>query len=422
MKLNLYPWLRWTIITPIIILTLLFNSCAPVQTQAPTPTTFGDTAIAPECKKLGQPDPFWLGELDFFIPSVHEMESFRYRTVIRHTTADGYAENELSLEVEGEHSGLLGREKEFLTITTQMYEKSHTKLTDLRTRDHTEAIVSDGAFWIQTQESKNWIAFQPALSNELLNLADIFSPPVLLEIIGTGDAPIPLMEQKEMLDGREVIHRCWIPQSFGDGNFNAYWQIFKEWGRFYSVAEVHLWTAKDDTQLVRLVISGKYMGHGPVGYIFEPHVPTEFLLWMDILEGSPPIEIEPPTDIALVLPGPPATPTVNAPYNELPLPTDAILTGTFEERLEEIFADPDETGRTGIPSEYLLYSGEFSYNALTIYTGEGWPSNPPKLQPTYHTGSGFTDTLTFYPRTYNYQRINQFKFVSLVARRYEDRV
>ena len=396
---------------------LLCASCAPIQTPVPTtklvstsvpatstppatltpvPQIFGDTVTAPECVKGGQPDTKAFDELiESLMPSLYEMESFRYKTVYRYTTAEGYPEDELSVEVEGSLSGLLATPGDdwFYTFLTQIYGRSHTVLTDLRTRDRTEAIAIDDAFWIRAADSTtDWMAFtDPA---EMQNLAETFSPQILLLIMGVGDSHAPLMAQTETLDGREVLHRCWIPQA-SDDDVNAYMTIFDDWYSFFSGAEVHLWTAQDDSQLVRIVITGKYIGDNQASEFVEPETPRDFLLWMDIFEVDLPIEIEAPSEIALTLSGSDLseTPTIGAPYNELPLPADAIAVGTFDE------FEKNESG--GTPREFTFSDLSFSYDALTTYTGEGWPSDPIDRQPTYQTEMGFTEAAVFYLREMN---------------------
>jgi len=268
-------------------------------------------------------------------------------------------------------------------------------LTDLRTRARTEAIVINDAFWVKEPDLATWVAFDPASSAELLNLAEVLSPQFLIfSTVGGGslapgiETDAPLMVQTETLDGREVLHRCWLPPAYESG-MNAYLIHYDDLYTFLSNTEVHLWTAEDDTQLIRLVITGKHIGERIVEDIVRHDTSQDFLLWMDLFAVDLPIEIEAPSEIALTLPNPElnGAPKMDASYDELPLPADAQLVGVIGE---------SESDDYPVSREYLWPYNTSTNGFFDNYADSGWYSIPVDRRPIYQTNMSFTEAATFY--------------------------
>ncbi len=369
------------------------------------------------CAEDGTGDTVIFNELlQALTPALSEMDSYRYRTLYRYTEGGRYVDDDLSVELEGVHTGLLAAPVEgIFPITSQSYDRSDVILTDLRSGSRTETIVTEDGFWVLGPDEPGWVAFNPATPADFTNLAEMFSPLGILFTIGGGGSLIagvqaesPAMMYAEILDGREVTHRCWILPAYEDNDFNAVLIHWENTYTFLSEAEVHLWTTKDDEQLVQLVLTAKHSEErqGLSEYadedIYVQHdPPRDFLLWMEITDVDAPIEIEPPPldQVMLTIPlaEKPAT-DIAAPYNDLPLPTGAERVGVFGGDLEKW---PPER-LTTTPREFrwldisLLY-GFYGYESvLDHYFGLGWDQIPADRRPVYEAEIELNEAIGFY--------------------------
>jgi streptogramin lyase len=262
----------------------------------------------------------------------------------------------------------------------------------------TELIVTGDGLWLRSADDPGWMAFDSATSADMFNLMDMFSPPLVLSfMIGGGGGSLlpgvraaePTMARPETLNGQEVMHRCWLLPEVDDG-VNAYLIHYESLYTFLNNAEIHLWTAVDDTQLVRLALTGDHVGERLGEYDGTMHdTPVDFLLWMEVYDLDQAIEIVPPESPELALtittnsgPGD----TVSAPFIELPLPVDAELVGVFGESYSS----------TIVPREYSWLDSEIQYGVLSYYYGSGWYDTPTDRLPAYETKINLYETIDFY--------------------------
>jgi ligand-binding sensor domain-containing protein len=321
------------------------------------------------------------------------MDSYSYRTLYRYLAEGEFPEDELSVEVLGAHRGRLPETPEppFL-LASRLNARSQVSVTDLRTGVRVESIVTEEGFWVREPDTPGWIEFSSARRDDLLILADVFSPQTALLPDGGTLFPYiyteaPLMAKSETIEGRVVTHRCWIAPKSEDGIAGAIAHpgIFT----LLSEAEVHLWTAEEDTRLVRLALNGSHTAECPADcdFVNSHDVPRELLLWMELFEVGRPIEIEPPDKDQIALNIPPVdlepSGTVAAPLDELPLPDDAIAPGSSETFAE----DPREYGRAA----YFFFQ-----NAMDENAGPSWYHTPAIRWSTYLTGKGLSETSAFY--------------------------
>ena len=130
------------------------------------------------------------------------------------------------------------------------------------------------------------------------------------------------MSQTEEIDGQEVTHRCWV-LSDEDG---AWAQQIAHPGIFtlLTEAEYHLWTTGDDTQFIRLAITGDHWGECPdhCDDVYQHDNLRRMLLWMELSDVGGPVEIEAPGGEQIGLKVPPTglerTGEIAAPIDELP--------------------------------------------------------------------------------------------------------
>jgi ligand-binding sensor domain-containing protein len=384
----------------------------PVLSTSPTSLLVTDSVTIPTCAEDGTGDTRAFNELlESLAPSVYEMDSYRYRTLYRYLEGDRYADGELSVEVEGAHNGLLSSPAEsILTFGSQSYEHSNVVVTDLHSGARTETIVTEDGFWVREEDNMGWVAFDPATPADLSNLAEMFSPQVILFMVGGGGslapgarADTPAMMQVETLDGREVTHRCWILPTYEDFDFNAYLIHWENTYTFLSDAQIHLWTTEDDTQLVRMALTAKHgeERQGLSDYAEEDEYtqhdpPRDFLLWMEISDVNTPVEIEPPPldQIALTIPGErnPAA-DLSTPYNDLPLPAGAEKVGVFGDEVEGW--PPERMSTTPREYRWLDYTIR-NEGVLDEYFGPGWDQIPADRRAVYEAEMDLPEAAAFY--------------------------
>jgi ligand-binding sensor domain-containing protein len=386
--------------------------------QTPTPQPLAVTIDVPACVANETSDKKTFDAmLDLIKPHLNEMESYRYHTIYQYQVEGEYPEEALSVEVEGTHAGRLptiSSESDDPVLAANLYEASQVKLIDLRTGYHEEVIVNNNGFWAHVDGDSGWIEFAEADPADILILPDIFSP----QSIATGglepyvslisEQP-PLMSKTEEITDQEVIHRCWVvsaAKGFYDSainHSNAY--------TILSEAEVHLWTSEEDTQFIRMAITGSHWGEciGDCDNLYQHDVQRDFLLWMELSDVGDAIEIEVPDEeqVALRIPltGSESIGDVSAPISELPLPDDAIkiykpYTGGFDHRYFDYY--PEDSGKDPReypfiePREYLVASIVFVNELMETYANQGWYHTPMNQRPNYQTEGGFTETARFY--------------------------
>lgn len=394
----------------------LAHKAAPTETLVPTTPPLIDSIELPECVDDGTSDQkTFEGLITSLAPYLNEMESYRYHTLYQYQVEGEYPEDALSVEVIGAHSGRLpvtveqpeSDDSSFLEgplLASDIYERSHVKLIDQRTGDRQEVIINNQGFWVQLDGGPGWIEFTEPQMEDILNLPAMFSPQsTVWNIPQKWDIPYgvlvpmayaqpPLMSNTDQISGQEVTHRCWFyPDVYGlEIAHPGFFTILSD-------AELHLWTAEDDTQFVRLAITGTHLGecinHGDD--IYQHDNPRSMTLWMDLYDVGDSITIEPPDDEQVVLSIPPTSsePTgeVSAPINELPLPADASV----PESPETLPADPREYPFEE-PREYLQASNHFFNDLMVKYASQGLHHTPASRHPTYLTGNGLSETAKFY--------------------------
>ncbi|MFC1923588.1 hypothetical protein ACFLY4_09915, partial [Chloroflexota bacterium] len=316
-------------------------SPTPTPEATPTPTRKEqvEQVVLPDCIEGDISDEVIFHELlESIFPGLYEMESFRYRTIYLYKEDELYPEDELSVEILGAHGGLIsepdGGSSYFYPLTSQNYEQSHVIQTDLSSGEQTEYIVNQEGFFVRESSDSGWTYFEQLLPRDMLNMAEMLSPREIIFMLtgGGGLTPgiwtgIPLMAQQDTLDQVEVMHRCWILEERSE-NIDGYLIHYESLYTFLKDVEVHLWTADDDTRLVRLAITGTHNEERLSENDFLEHdTPRELLLWMDLYDVGKEIEIEEPSQASITLTVPkfdksPAA-VVDAPHNELPLPEDA---------------------------------------------------------------------------------------------------
>ena len=236
-------------------------------------------------------------------PYLNELESYRYHTLYQYQVEGEYPEDALSVEVIGAHSGRLPVTVEQpeiiyysslegpLILASDIYERSHVKLTDQRTGERQEVIINDQGVWVQLDGGPGWIEFTEPQMEDILNLPTMFSPqstvwniPQKYEnpgvLVPRDYGQPPMMSNTDQISGQEVTHRCWVYPADAYGLEIAHPGFYT----LLSDAELHLWTAEDDTQFVRLAITGTHFGesyrHGEE--IYQHDNPRSMTLWMDL--------------------------------------------------------------------------------------------------------------------------------------------
>ncbi|UCF26713.1 MAG: hypothetical protein JSW42_08600, partial [Chloroflexota bacterium] len=391
------------------------QTVAPTSTPEPTLPPLTESIEVSECVDNGTSDQKTFEELlTALAPYLNEMESYRYHTLYQYQVEGEYPEDALSVEVSGAHSGRLPVTVEQpesiysslespLILASDIYERSNVKLIDQRTGKQQEVIINDQGFWVQLDGGPGWIEFTEPQMEGLLNLPAMFSPQSTVwnipqqyvqsgVLVPIADAQPPLMSNTDEISGQEVMHRCWVyPDVYGlDIAHPGFFTLLSD-------AELHLWTAEDDTKFVRLAITGSHLGECPrhCDDIYQHDIPRTMTLWMDLYDVGDSITIEPPADEQVVLSIPPTgsepTGEVSAPINELPLPADASV----PESPGTLPADPREYPFEE-PREYLLASNHFFNELMVEYASQGLHHTPASRQPTYLTGNGLSETATFY--------------------------
>jgi ligand-binding sensor domain-containing protein len=349
--------------------------------------------------------------MDSLAPQLDEMESYRYHTIYQYQVDGEYPEDALAVEVVGAHSGRLPVKAEQpeegpLILASDLYERTQVEMTDLHSGYQEEVILNSDGIWVRFDGDEEWIELSEAGQGDLLNLPDIFSPQSTFWVVaqpyvnagvfvpGAPSQP-PLMSQSEEMDDREVTHRCWV-YSEEDG---VWGQEIAHPGIFTLLmeAEFHLWTAEEDTEFVRLAITGSHWGECPADcdYVYQHDNLRTMLLSMELSEVGTPVEIGKPGDgqIGLKISSSGLEPTgeLSAPINELPLPADASPAPIPA----DVKKDPREYPYEE-PREYIGATNRFTSNMMAEYASPNWAHTPASRTPTYLTELGMVETTTFY--------------------------
>lgn len=392
----------------------------PAPTFTPIPTYTEDFSI-PECIADGSKEELWFDDaMEALYPTMSEMESYRYRTIYRYKTSDDYAEDELSLEILGEHNGLLPEDEDYhsVDLISQRHESSHVTLTDLKTMAQIEAILTEDGVWIRPSLESDWIEIAGGSRWQFANPADLFSPwAVGFMLAGGGSlspgtrANIPLMTSTEVIDGVDVTHRCWKPEPDYDetaeisDQINSYLIHRDSLYTFLGDTEVHLWTADDDTQFVRLAARGKQLSDRYWDYGFLDHVPpNDFVLWVELFDVNQPLEIDPPApdEIVQVIPDSKldCTASSNISFSDLPLPSGAEK--VLEPTWEEIELDIEASGITSKntepfrPREFINYISDFEHEQLGDHVGSNWYETPQDRISVHETDMDIESLISLY--------------------------
>ncbi|MFC2026234.1 two-component regulator propeller domain-containing protein [Chloroflexota bacterium] len=398
----------------------------PAVTMEPASTsdtfyTFKEDVEIPDCAPSDSKDDLLFQEVvEAISPKLSEMDSYRYRTLYYYKSGEIYAEDELALQIIGEHSSLMPDNEEYhaVDLESNAYKQSHTIMSDLHTGEQSEMILTEEGIWTRNSDGSGWIEITQGDRWHIANLADIFSPESAVALVGNGGAITlneqvspSLMTQFEVIDGEKVTHRCWKPEPIGEGE-EPYNQINtvlvhgRDLYGFLTDTEIHLWTSEDDSQLIRLTVKGSHIAERYYEDGILDHDPAnDFLLWVDLVDVNQPLEIKPPQSdqVSLTIPDsrPESLGDSEAPYNQFPTPPDATLANLEDYSSEVIQANIDRTGITreilllGPPREYLPFHRELTNSIMTKRFGF-WDQVSADRSPVYETDMDLYSLVLFY--------------------------
>jgi hypothetical protein len=202
------------------------------------------------------------------------------------------------------------------------------------------------------------------------------------------------METSEVIDGKETLHRCWIPTASVDWEGDGYLIFWDSLYTYLDDIEIHLWTTEEDTQFFRLALKGTHLGDRYLDFGKLMHdEPREFLLWTEIADVNKPVDILPPEASASQITIPfhqSGVQDAETAFADFPLPEDATLVSDEYSRYEiEVYAWLK-------PREYFLDQYYLSSNLIVSVVGPRWQSSPDNQFVSYKTGMGMIDALQFY--------------------------
>jgi streptogramin lyase len=394
------------------------KSPLPTQTLLPTPTPqlYSENIDIPECIPEEEQDEFLIGDLTFE-STLAEMDSYRYRTIYRYKSGSEYPEDELALEIQGEHSGLLSEPySPFIEFPSQSYKRSHIIVTDLHSMSQIEAIITEEGIWIRDINDSGWIELTHGNPSQLVNLTERFSPyEVRWFVIGSVPSDVKMMKSEISIAGLEVIHRCYKPDPYPDSPepFNDVNFILPHWDNIFTGlqdAELHLWTSNDDSQLLRLAVKGKQVvdSYFEYGYlVHEP--PNDFLLYVELIEMNQPIEIDSPgvDEVIINIPDNNVIQVRDSgmPFDQIPLPPDAKLVSESEyEWIEKAWSSVEEEGITREnvklfkPRDLIGWENEFHNSVMYAKYGSNWYEIPLERRPVYETEMDTMDLVQFFAK------------------------
>lgn len=379
--------------TPIIP-TVTSSPTMVIPTLTPTPALI--SIEIPECIPDGSG-----GELDFSETLIGtsarmlEWESYRFSTLYEFFLDGNYSPEDLSVQIQGEYSGLLEEPTEYLLnspLSSQRYEDSRVIYNDLRARQQSETIITPAGFWHRPPGETNWIAFEGATGADIFQFGEMLSPESVVYLLNNINfqpgvqASQTAFEKPETIDGKAVIHRCWVIPSYDEGpdayliHGNYIYTLLKK-------AEVHLWTADNDTELIRLVLTGSHTGEYYHEQGLDLHdTPSQFILWLDVDKIDQPITIDQPPEDAIVATLPDSVIEQNEisdyPFNDFPLPKDALA---------------DSTGASQtVPLEFLVDDYYLKSELPSQFLGPLWYQTTSDRWPQYITQASLPELSSFY--------------------------
>jgi ligand-binding sensor domain-containing protein len=390
--------------TPVVP-TVTSSPTMVIPTLTPTPALI--SLEIPECVPDGSG-----GNLQFYEAlqatsgRMAEWDSYQFNTLYEYLLDGNYSPEDLSVQVHGQYSSLRTETDEDLLhypMSSQRYINSHVVYTDLQSKLRSETIITPDGFWYQPQGEAGWIAFEGATSAEMLQLGEWFSPEVIVYMLSNGyfepgiQAEMTANEKPETINGKEVIHRCWVIPGQNE-QFNAYLNQGEFIFSMLNNTVVHLWTSNNDTELVRLALTGLHTGeyYHEVGF-FAHESPSQFLLWLDIDEIDQSHAIEQPSEDTIVTSLPISSDLKKEisqfPFNDLPLPEDA---------------SPDSTGISPaaswipfgnsavLPHEYSVDLYNLESELMSRFLGPTWDQTTSDRSPQYSTHASLTKLSDFY--------------------------
>jgi len=365
-----------------------------IPTLTPTPALI--SVEIPECISDGSG-----GELEFSEALIAtsarmlEWDSYRFSTLYEFLLDGNYSPEDLSVQIQGEYSGLLEEPTEYLLyspLSSQRYEDSRVIYNDLRARQQSETIITPAGFWHRPPGETRWIALEGSTGADIFQFGELLSPESVVYLLNNTNfqpgvqASQTAFEKPETIDGKAVIHRCWVIPS-QDEESDAYLIHGNYIYTLLKNAEVHLWTADNDTELTRLVLTGSHTGEYYHEQGFDLHDSTsQFILWLDIDEIDQPITIDQPPEDAIVASLPDSVNEQNEisyyPFNDFPLPKDALA---------------DSTGASQtVPLEFLVDDYYLKSELPSQFLGPLWYETTSDRWPQYITQASLPELSSFY--------------------------
>jgi len=381
--------------TPIIPTATISPTLMPA-TSTPTPAPV--SVEIPECVPDGSGGELWFHEaLQATSERMSEWDSYRFRTLYEFLDNNDYAPEDLSVQVQGEYLGLHPIPEDDLfqyPMASQRYSYSRVMYTDLRTRKQSETVITPDGYWYLPPGESGWIAFKGAKRTELLQLAEMFSPEEIISPLSSEanfggpsvQADRMAFEKPETIEGKAVIHRCWVIPNLdelGDAYINLNVFVLT----LLKNVTVHLWTADNGTELVRLILTGTHTGEYYHEQDFDLHDTTsQFILWLDIDKIDQAIEINQPAEgiIVATLPGSTSSQNEisNYSFNNFPIPKDVSQDSTDVS--------------LSVPLEFLDEKYNMESNVMSLYVGPAWDLITTDREVHYNTKLPITHLTNFY--------------------------
>ena len=352
----------------------------------------------PECVPGGdaQPQTYYTVTNQLW-PDLMAWESYRYHAFYFYNSGDDYAENELALEITSARANRIGSIEDLdiqgyyqIPLIQQVYTGNHTQVRDLKHGTQSEYVITEQGAWLKPQDDQPWLALTTAAPADLITSHDIFGPHFLVGFVFYAEDSV--MATTETVHDREVIHRCWALDPL-EGDTVGYILHGIDLGTFFDGLEVHLWTAAEDTRLVRMALRGSHFGTRYFEEVEMLDPPHEFYYWIDVFDVNQPFEIEPPPESQI----------------SLSLPSEGVLPSTPIEVSSEAFPvpansqliDPDHPDDTDPyeavrPREHYFETFELTDRVLTDHLGRSWYDFPAARQPVYDTDLSLGEVLAFY--------------------------
>ena len=374
------------------------STATPVQLKA-------EKLEFPACSPTEGVEELPLDEVyDGIIPGLFEMESFKYRTIYRYLTGEAYSGEEISLEIQGEHTGHLPVNPDYLMfdtypiwLITQVYEQSRVRVINHHDGLKYETVVSEDGLWIRETEDEGWVEIDGGDSSRITIFPEVFSPQIGIFMLASGGSistgiwsDRPVMQESTTINGEEVVHRCWKTQS------GKLVHDVRDVFTYLADIEAHLWTDEGNTRLYRIALRGTYIGNRFLGYINEASDPEgTFELWMDLDSVNETIEITPPTseqvDVTIAIDTHESVVSATAPLQEFPLPENAVAVESTD-----MFTYISEPSGAVVPREYFFFISWNTWGIMEENLWSAWDVSPTDLELTYCVDMSLIETIEFY--------------------------